>query len=83
MAIHGRIDWLDKTALKGSIEAQLADMLLVKELLREGVVDRQQVKAALTIRRQTGVSLATSLLLSTAARPEVLPDPPQPPPKKA
>lgn len=64
MDMHARGDWLDRTALKGRIEQQLEDMQLVKVLLREGLVDRQQVKTALSLRRQTGISLATSLLLS-------------------
>lgn len=63
MAID-RADWLDKNALKGRIEQHLEDMTLVKVLLREGLLDRQQVKTALSLRRQIGVSLATSLLLS-------------------
>ncbi|HEY9856020.1 MAG TPA: hypothetical protein V6D05_09805, partial [Stenomitos sp.] len=64
MAGVDSFDWLDKSALKDRIEQQLEDLLLVKELLREGVLSRQQVTTALTLRRQIGVSLATSLVLS-------------------
>lgn len=64
MASAEPFDWLDKSALKDRIERQLEDMLLIKELLREGLLNRQQVKTALSLRRQIGVSLATSLVLS-------------------
>lgn len=64
MASAESFDWLDKSVLKDRIEQQLEDLLLVKELLREGLLDRQQVKTALSLRRQIGVSLATSLVLS-------------------
>lgn len=72
MAIDGRADWLDKSALKGRIEQHLEDMLLIKVLLREGLLDRDQVKTALSLRRQIGISLATSLLLSGGISPDVL-----------
>lgn len=64
MDIDGPNDWQDRSALKGQIEQQLEDMLLVKELLRTGLLDCNQVKTALSLRRQVGISLATSLLLS-------------------
>lgn len=64
MVSAGHHGWLDKSMLMGRIEQQLEDIQLVKALLRQGLLDRQQVKAALSLRRQIGVSLATSLLLS-------------------
>lgn len=64
MATEERFDWQDKSALLGRIEQQLEELLLIKELLREGLLDRQQAKTALSLRRQIGVSLATSLVLS-------------------
>lgn len=64
MASERRQDWMDRSALKGRVEEQLADMLLVKELLRAGLLDSQQVKSVLSLRRQIGLSLAASLLLN-------------------
>lgn len=72
MAIDELSDWHDRGALKDRIERQLEDMLLVKELLRERLLDRQQVEAALVLRRQIGVSLATSLLLNGGISLDVL-----------